>query len=70
MCLQGSLGATKVIEVLCKTQAYVIKKLVDGTARPSGSQVTWKKHGGPMLAWEETLRRAGVFQCRAGVSNA
>jgi len=48
------------LEVLCKNQAYVIKRQVPGTPKPTGAQVTWSRHGGPVNAWKEALERAGV----------
>eukprot|EP00435_Cladocopium_sp_Y103_P068222 s658_g31.t1 len=52
--------ALHAIEVLCKQQAYYIKKSVDGTPKPSSYQVSWSKHGGAIGAWNEARRRAGL----------
>ena len=41
-------------------KAYVIKKFVAGTPKPTSNQVTWSKHGGATEAWYEVCRRAGV----------
>lgn len=48
------------IEVLCKQQAYYIKKSIPGTPKPSSYQVSWSKHGGAVEAWNEACRRAGL----------
>ena len=47
--------------MLCKNQAYVIKRQVPGTPKPTGAQVTWSRHGGPVNAWKEALQ----FQSRS-----
>lgn len=51
---------TKALEVLCKVQAYVVKRPRDGTERPGVAQVLWKRHGGPIKAWDEAKSRAGL----------
>lgn len=48
------------LEVLCKVQAYVVKRPRDGTERPGVAQVLWKRHGGPIKAWDEAKSRAGL----------
>eukprot|EP00435_Cladocopium_sp_Y103_P006735 s4214_g2.t1 len=41
------------IEVLCKTQAFVVKRVAPGGGdKCRAGQVSWKKSGGAMKAWE------------------
>ena len=61
----GPVRAAQVLEVLCRTRAFVVKKLgqVDGdddeTRRGlQKGQVTWNKFKGPVPAWEEAKKRA------------
>ena len=60
LCVSGQPSFAKAIEVLCKVQAYYIKKAVEGTPKPSSYQVSRGKHGGPKEAWNEAIRRAGL----------
>lgn len=49
------------IEVLCKNQAFFVKRAApEAVGCPVLGQVTWSKHGGPKPAWCEALKRAGV----------
>lgn len=54
------LSRAQAIEVLCKQHAYYIKKPLPDTPKPSSYQVSWSKHGGPVEAWNEACRRAGL----------
>ena len=55
--LNGGKNAA-VVEVLLSKEAYFIKKCAEGYEGPIG-QITWRKFGGPIAAWQIVKERSG-----------
>ncbi len=48
------------IEVLCKCQAFVVKKIKGDAPKPEKAQCTWSRFASVADAWQEAKKRAGV----------